>query len=331
MNAGAIPLGKEDTNVAKALKVHQVVSHLYSTYDVKRIVVEDFMKTFQVGKFHTQGLFRLAEVNGMIKYACFLELGVQPHVVMPNAVRNALGVASYKKSPSKKQNKTAVKDAVLSLLQATYPDLASVWRVGKRGAFRPENYDAADAILTALYALHTDATAVLMSSPALWRHLCTNTPFQHHLKHPLEVTDDGLQVTVGSGGEQLDISWQQLARMASADNPAAIEPTELLRALLHRCRDEVKAYREHSGCEADSWGDISICKNVKPRSAPCSNEEVADMVAAAVDGVKTSVSDDATGLPQESSSLEAKSLQTLLTQTGTKLKEVVKSIYLPYE
>ena len=77
------------------------------------VAIEDFLKAFGRGTFHTQGLFKLAQLNGIVAYQCnniFLggaagtaapqNVSREPHLVMPNAIRafHGLKVPRAKKS-----------------------------------------------------------------------------------------------------------------------------------------------------------------------------------------------------------------------------------------
>jgi len=78
--------------------------------------IEDFMKSFGRASFHTQGLFKLAQLNGIVSFQCkktFLDDGpssgtvvksqAEPRLFMPNAIRAFHGLKAPKKPRSKKQ------------------------------------------------------------------------------------------------------------------------------------------------------------------------------------------------------------------------------------
>lgn len=56
--------------------------------------VEGFMMNFAAGRFRTQGLFLLAQLNGIVSHGLWQTTGAPPLVLMPNAVRGVLDIPS---------------------------------------------------------------------------------------------------------------------------------------------------------------------------------------------------------------------------------------------
>ncbi|OQR92521.1 hypothetical protein ACHHYP_03601 [Achlya hypogyna] len=104
--------------------------------------IEDFLKTYAGGRFHTKGLFQLAQLNGLVSYCCLTAFNVRPQHVHPTTARAFFRLAKPKGSPKK----DAIKHVVLDFALASEPALAF-----------PENlsagyrYDVADAYVIALY------------------------------------------------------------------------------------------------------------------------------------------------------------------------------------
>lgn len=57
------------------------------------VAVEDYMRSFATGRFRTQGLFGLAELNGMVRFACWQHLQKPALLCTPNEVRAAYEVS----------------------------------------------------------------------------------------------------------------------------------------------------------------------------------------------------------------------------------------------
>eukprot|EP00953_Heterococcus_sp_UTEX-ZZ885_P022836 12601-Heterococcus_DN1.PRE.3 len=54
--------------------------------------VEDFAKSFTTGRFHTRSLFKLAQLNGIVKFGCLQTFAVKPEAWHPTSARAFYGL-----------------------------------------------------------------------------------------------------------------------------------------------------------------------------------------------------------------------------------------------
>jgi hypothetical protein len=69
-----------------------------SSDEVWGSAVEGFMQQFAAGRFRTQSLFLLAQLNGIAAFNTWMRTGSAPVVIMPNAVRRRLQAPSSKEA-----------------------------------------------------------------------------------------------------------------------------------------------------------------------------------------------------------------------------------------
>ncbi|OQR90885.1 hypothetical protein THRCLA_09164 [Thraustotheca clavata] len=104
--------------------------------------IEDFLKTYASGRFHTKGLFQLAQLNGLISYSCLLTFGTRPQHIHPTSARAFFRLAKDKEMKKRDAIKHVVMDFALSMEpNLSFPEKNSV---GYR-------YDIADAYVIAFY------------------------------------------------------------------------------------------------------------------------------------------------------------------------------------
>jgi hypothetical protein len=60
--------------------------------------VEDFAKSFTTGRFHTRSLFKLAQLNGIVKFGCLQTFAVKPEAWHPTSARAFYGLKRGKVS-----------------------------------------------------------------------------------------------------------------------------------------------------------------------------------------------------------------------------------------
>jgi hypothetical protein len=60
--------------------------------------VEDFAKSFTTGRFHTRSLFKLAQLNGIVKFGCLQTFAVKPDAWHPTSARAFYGLKRGKVS-----------------------------------------------------------------------------------------------------------------------------------------------------------------------------------------------------------------------------------------
>jgi Holliday junction resolvasome RuvABC endonuclease subunit len=169
----AIKASSEEHPFRVAAAVSEVVADLHNDFDFQHVAVEDVLKSFQAGRFHTQGLFKLAGLNGTVAYEAWRRTHATVEVYMPNAIRAAFRMGA-RQVPSmaaggevelplpdggvltakvRKGADESVKVAVLQFATQMYPDLAETWELTRTGTLQKPNYDRSDAILVALFGL----------------------------------------------------------------------------------------------------------------------------------------------------------------------------------
>ena len=106
------------------------------------IVIEEYLKMFGTSSFRTQGLFLLAEINGIIQFKCWETFGSPPLIVHPSTARSLLSVESA-------GNRHDTKNEVLKYVQRETQDMIQ-WPMKKHGSGLSDDcYDMADAYVIA--------------------------------------------------------------------------------------------------------------------------------------------------------------------------------------
>lgn len=86
-----------------------------------RVGIEDFMRTYRFGRFHTKGIFQLAQLNGVVSYACWRRFSgdAQPVHTHPSAARGFFGIAATttKKGTARKGGESDIKEQVMAFVQ----------------------------------------------------------------------------------------------------------------------------------------------------------------------------------------------------------------------
>jgi Holliday junction resolvasome RuvABC endonuclease subunit len=182
-----------------ASRLSEELGTLNQKYDsIECIGIEDFMKSFATGRFHTQGLFRLAQLNGILGYECYKRVNHRVNFYMPNAIRSYFLLAKTSKKDINddelsilQQSKEIddsidIKDRILHFVSSRYPSLSTSWEVNRAGALKATNYDRADAILTAMYTYAQGIEDKLLLNQALFREVCEdvidNRVYPHIIK-----------------------------------------------------------------------------------------------------------------------------------------------------
>lgn len=120
---------------------------------VWRIGIEDFMRTFVAGRFHTKGLIQLAQLNGIVSYSCWKNFDAKPKHYHPTLARSFFGLS---KSPTDAETqdlrKQLIKDIVLKYVENLDPLIRKSMTYTRTGRPTEQNYDIADAYIIALYS-----------------------------------------------------------------------------------------------------------------------------------------------------------------------------------
>ncbi|CBJ26275.1 conserved unknown protein [Ectocarpus siliculosus] len=125
--------------------------------------VEDFMRRFLPGRSNAKSIFALAQLNGIIKYACHKHLGVKANSFHPSTPRSFYSLTKNK--PEGKDMKQIVHDFALSqengALHSRYE-----WPLSPDGSKADASYDITDAYLIARYSWHRDVFRAVADNSA---------------------------------------------------------------------------------------------------------------------------------------------------------------------
>lgn len=136
------------------------------------IGIEEFMKTYHTGRFHTQGLFQLARLNGIVSYSCFKHFGCKPVHVHPSTARSAFDL-NRQASDDK-----PIKHVVLQFANELNP-LMSI-----------ESYDIADAFVMARYMYLQSLVHTMSMESELKRDFMASYALKNHKRLSTKFNDD---------------------------------------------------------------------------------------------------------------------------------------------
>lgn len=171
-----IDVGREISSKLQHIHHEVLTQQQQGTQSVRWFVgIEDYMKTMGNQKFHTKGLFQLAQLNGIVSYCCHDIFDTKPCHVHPNRARSMFDIQSIATSTSPGQSKSSIiKEQVVNFVRTRHPDFQ--WLVkdhkGKKNPTEPacfaeENYDIADAYVIALYRLFSHVTQATLEHSGL--------------------------------------------------------------------------------------------------------------------------------------------------------------------
>ncbi|KAG7384234.1 hypothetical protein PHYPSEUDO_002837 [Phytophthora pseudosyringae] len=125
--------------------------------------IEAFMRMFRSGRFHNAGIFQLAQLNGIVSFACWKRFDVLPLHTHPSAARGLFGL-SAPTSTSASSKKGSIKHQVMSFLEQQEPELTQAagqdtaasealpsFERMRTGALADSAFDIADAYVIAAY------------------------------------------------------------------------------------------------------------------------------------------------------------------------------------
>ncbi|KAF0689724.1 Aste57867_18835 [Aphanomyces stellatus] len=113
-----------DIGVAIAARLKQLETDHHASSGVAwHVGIEDFLRTFSGGNFHTKGLFQLAQLNGLVSYCALTTFGVPPVHVHPTAARAFFALQVPSDAKPLKKKKDAIKHIVHAHLLASEPAL----------------------------------------------------------------------------------------------------------------------------------------------------------------------------------------------------------------
>lgn len=125
--------------------------------------IEAFMRMFRSGRFHNAGIFQLAQLNGIVSFACWKRFNALPLHTHPSAARGFFGL-SAPTSTSSKNKKNSIKHQVMNFLEQQEPELTRAAQENtegsealpgfermRTGALADSAFDIADAYVIAAY------------------------------------------------------------------------------------------------------------------------------------------------------------------------------------
>ncbi|CAM9098123.1 unnamed protein product [Hapterophycus canaliculatus] len=115
--------------------------------------VEDFMRRFLPGRSNSKSIFALAQLNGIVKYACHKHLGTKAKSYHPSTPRSFYGLTKNK--PEGKDMKQIVHDFALSQEKGALGSRYE-WPLSPDGSKADASFDITDAYLIARYSWHRD-------------------------------------------------------------------------------------------------------------------------------------------------------------------------------
>lgn len=203
MHTEVITASADEHIFAIGAAVSERVAELNKDYNFWHVSIEDVMKSFAAGRFNTQGLFKLARLNGIVSFECWRRLDASMALVMPNAIRSGFDVkaalaaavqgsgcdatnplallrgagllpeevsagltetsGSRARKPSREE---ATKLAVLVYVASVFgPAITSTLQVTKTGSLHMTNYDRTDSILSAMHGCTSALAIQLLKAP----------------------------------------------------------------------------------------------------------------------------------------------------------------------
>ncbi|CAN0041520.1 unnamed protein product [Scytosiphon promiscuus] len=134
--------------------------------------VEDFMRRFLPGRSNSKSIFALAQLNGIVKYACHKHLGTKANSYHPSTPRSFYGLTKNK--PEGKDMKQIVHDFALSQENGAL-DARYEWPMSPDGSKADASFDITDAYLIARYSWHRDVFRDVAGNTAARDRCCTRT------------------------------------------------------------------------------------------------------------------------------------------------------------
>eukprot|EP00944_MAST-04C_sp_MAST-4C-sp1_P006396 g6396.t1 len=146
-------------------------SSKYKGYDLK-IIFEDCMTSYSPGRFNARGLMKLAQVNGVARYATEKSFGTRPQLIHPSGARGFFQLL---------RGKGPIKQRVYNYVTAFAPDLP--WSETNKDIA----YDMTDAYLVAMYARAMHVKHAILADRELWESVGV---------HP-SILDDNIRAAYG--------------------------------------------------------------------------------------------------------------------------------------
>jgi hypothetical protein len=128
-------------DVLKSIRT-QVDGEMNTNTFTWNVGIEDFLRTYNNGKFHTKGLFQLAQLNGIVSFWCWKFYGKKPFHTHPTSARAFFDLHLGPKEIS-------VKEKVFQFAQSYYPSFD--WEKNRHGRLSDKNFDISDSFVIASF------------------------------------------------------------------------------------------------------------------------------------------------------------------------------------
>lgn len=225
-----------------AAAVSARVAELHEQHGIAHVAVEAFMKSFATGRFQTRGLFKLAQLNGVVAWECRRVTGAAPRFYPPNTVRSTFGVKAAAVagggSRTANERRRAIKEAVLAVVREARPEVEESLSTTRTGSWREESFDVGDAVLVAMHDL-----------AAQWQRLALDVD---------EVVDAYVATSGRRGrGTQKHVADNSGAVVSLTDDRAA-ERREALRRAVRMCVLEAWADEDAIAMSEDQNKDLGL-------------------------------------------------------------------------
>ena len=146
---GFIELGKYKGMYEKAGKVKTELIDLMNKYSFNEVIVEENLQAFRPGLSSAKTLMTLAQFNGVVRWICHSDLGIEVDSINVNTARKSVGLKIDRKSKKK------TKDQVYEWVRADMAQIKWPKKTLKSGPNKgqirlcAEAYDMADAYIIA--------------------------------------------------------------------------------------------------------------------------------------------------------------------------------------
>lgn len=127
-------------------------SSKYKGYDLN-IIFEDCMTSYSPGRFNARGLMKLAQVNGIARYATEKSFGIRPQLIHPSGARGFFQLL---------RGTGPIKQRVYNYVTRFAPNLP--WSESNKDIA----YDMTDAYLVAMYARAMHVKHAILADSELW-------------------------------------------------------------------------------------------------------------------------------------------------------------------
>ena len=153
VDARAVSFSKNKTIFEKAIEVRSELEALRSSYDIRKVLIEENLQAFRPGFSSAKTIVTLARFNGIVTFLCNEVFEIEPEFMNVNSARKSVGLKIDRKAEE------STKDQVLNFVVQKLPGFEWPQRTIKSGVRKglviPADccYDIADAYIIAAAGL----------------------------------------------------------------------------------------------------------------------------------------------------------------------------------